>query len=177
MTDGELHYNKVARALHWTIAVLIIVNLIIGLIHDYLPKGTPAIPIHKSIGLAVLALSAFRLIWRLTHTPPPLPAAMLGWEKFTAQSVHYILYALMFIMPLSGWIMSSAGDRPLNFFWLFDVPKFDVAKTDAITGLSRQAHTVLGYAMTALVVGHIAAALRHHFLLKDNVLNRMLRAG
>jgi cytochrome b561 len=73
--------------------------------------------------------------------------------------------------------MSSAGDRPLNFFWLFDVPKFAVVKGDAIVGLSRTGHGLLGYVMTALVLGHIAAALRHHFVLKDGVLNRMLRGA
>ena len=177
MTDGELHYNSVARALHWTIAVLIILNLAIGLLHDGLPKGLPAMPIHKSIGLTVLALSAFRLVWRLTHTPPPMPTHMPGWEKATAHAVHWLLYALMFIMPVTGWIMSSANDRPLTFFWLFDVPKFAVAKGDAIAGLSHEGHEILGYLMTALVLGHIAAALRHHVLLKDNILNRMLRGA
>lgn len=177
MTEGELHYNKVARCLHWTIAALVIINLAIGLLHDFLPKGLPAMPVHKSIGLTVLALSAFRLFWRITHRPPPFPAQMPGWEKATAQMVHYILYALMFVMPMTGWIMSSAGDRPLNFFWLFDVPKFAVTKADPITGFSREAHEILGFTMAALVLGHIAAALRHHLLLRNNVLNRMLRDG
>ncbi|TZG26341.1 cytochrome b [Sphingomonas montanisoli] len=173
MTDS-VRYNGTARLLHWTIAVLIIVNLILGIGHDPLGEILPAMPIHKSIGLTVLALSLFRLVWRLTHTPPPLPVSVAGWEKGAAHAMHWLLYALMILLPLSGWIMSSAGTRPLQWFWLFDVPKFDVAKGDAIVGLSGGGHGLMGYAMIALLIGHIGAALRHHFLLKDDVLRRML---
>ena len=176
MTDGVLHYNRVACALHWTIAILIVANLLVGLFHDAM-KGWPVMPVHKSIGLTVLALSLFRLIWRITHPAPPLPNHMSRLEAGLAHGLHWLLYGFMIVMPLSGWIMSSAGDRPLNWFWMFDVPKFAVAKGDAITGLSRGAHTVLGYTMAVLVLGHIGAALRHHFILKDRILNRMLKSA
>jgi|TARA_B100000378_G_scaffold276910_1_gene275853 cytochrome b561 len=167
-------YTAVARTLHWVIALLIVTNLLLGFTRDALPDGWAVMPVHKSIGLTVLALTLVRIGWRLAHPAPPLPAAMPGWEKGVAHATHVIFYALMLILPLSGWIMSSAGSRPINWFFLFDVPKFAVAKTDGIVGLSHQAHESLPWAWVALLLLHIGAALRHHFVLKDDVLRRMI---
>ena len=153
-------YTAVARTLHWVIALLIVTNLLLGFTRDALPDGW--------------AVTLVRIGWRLAHPAPPLPAAMPGWEKGVAHATHVIFYALMLILPLSGWIMSSAGSRPINWFFLFDVPKFAVAKTDGIVGLSHQAHESLPWAWVALLLLHIGAALRHHFVLKDDVLRRMI---
>ncbi len=171
--ESRRHYSGVARALHWTIAVLIIANLVIGLFHDALGELFAAMPVHKAIGISVLALSAVRLGWRLTHPAPPLPADMPRWEKGAAHGTHALLYVLMFVMPLTGWFMSSAGPRPISWFGLFEIPKFAIEKGAPLATLSHDGHTILGYLMAALVVGHVAAALRHHFLLKDNVLRQM----
>lgn len=167
-------YNAVARSFHWIIALLIIANLWLGIAHESLPKEWKVMPLHKSIGLTVLALSILRLVWRLTHAAPALPAAMPAWEKSAAHLTHWIFYAFMILVPLSGWIMSSANQYPLNWFSLFDVPKFTVAKGDAIVGIAHEGHEIMGFAWLALVVLHIVAALRHHFVLKDGVLRRML---
>lgn len=167
-------YTSVARALHWIMAVLIIVNLALGIAHDALPKDWAVMPVHKSLGLTVLALTLVRLAWRIGYRPPPLPAAMPGWEKAAAHATHFIFYAFMILVPLTGWIMTSAGTRPLNWFFLFDVPKFAVTKGDILVGLSGEGHEIMGFAWAALIIVHIAAALRHHIVLKDNVLRRML---
>jgi cytochrome b561 len=167
-------YTKVARALHWAIALLILFNLWLGFAHDALPKDWKVMPVHKSVGLTVLALTLVRIGWRLTHPAPPLPARTPAWERLVAQVTHIGFYVLMLALPLTGWIMSSAGDRPLNWFFLFDVPKFGVAKGDAITGISHEGHEILGFVFAALILLHVAAALRHHFILKDGVLRRML---
>ncbi len=167
-------YTVVARALHWAIAVLIILNLALGFAHDALPKDWAVMSVHKSIGLTVLALTLVRIGWRLTHPAPRLPAALPAWEKGAAHATHFIFYALMLVLPLSGWIMSSAGTRPLNWFFLFDIPKFGVGKEDAIVTLSRGAHELLPWLWAALIAIHIGAALRHHLVLKDDVLRRML---
>ncbi len=169
-------YHGVAIALHWVIGGLIFVNLALGLLHERLEAaaGWQAIPLHKSIGLTVLALSLVRLGWRLTHRPPPLPRDVGGAEQGVAHGVHWLLYVLMILMPLTGWIMSSAGKYPLDWFGLFAVPKFAVTKGDAIVGLSGGGHLYLGWLLLALAVGHAAAALRHHFLLRDTILARML---
>jgi cytochrome b561 len=172
--DQQLHYNRIARMLHWTIGLLVIANIMLGLFHDGLGGILPAMPVHKAIGVTVVFLTLIRIAWRFGHRPPPLPAAMPAWEKGAAHLTHLAFYALLLILPLTGWIMVSAGDRPLNWFWLFDIPKFAVTKADAFVGLSRATHEPLGLIFGALALIHIAAALRHHFVLKDNVLRRML---
>lgn len=177
MTEAVAHYNRVARILHWTIGILIIANIIGGIAHDPLGKLFPVMPIHKSIGFVVLALSLFRLAWRLTHPAPPLPVSLPGWEKAAAQATHWSFYALMIIMPMSGWIFSSAGKYPLTFFGLFDIPKLAVEKGSALAGGANEAHEILGFVWAGLLVIHIGAALRHHYILKDNVLTRMWRSA
>lgn len=166
-------YSRVAQLLHWTIAILILFNLWLGFAHDSLPRDWQVMPVHKSVGLTVLALTLARIVWRLMHPAPPMLATTPQWEKLMANLTHYAFYALMLVMPLTGWIMTSAGDRPLGWFFLFDVPKFDVVKGDAVVGLSGTGHEILGYLFAALIVLHMAAALRHHFVLKDGTLRRM----
>ncbi|HEX8446817.1 MAG TPA: cytochrome b [Sphingomonas sp.] len=173
---GDSRYTRVAIALHWTMAALIIFNLIVGLAHDVMEKamGASPIPLHKSIGLTVLALAFVRIGWRWTHRPPPLPAGTPARERRIAHAVHILLYGLMLIMPMTGWILSSAGKYPLNWFGLFAVPKFAVMKGAPIATASNAAHYWLGLMLVALVIGHMLAALRHHFLLRDTVLRRMI---
>lgn len=167
-------YSIVARTLHWIMAILILFNLWLGFAHDSLPRDWQVMPVHKSVGLTVLALTLLRLGWRLTHRPTPLPDGLPAWERTAAKLTHYSFYAFMLLMPLTGWITTSAGNRPLNWFFLFDVPKFAVTKGDPIVGLSGETHEVVGFLWAALILLHVAAALRHHFILRDNVLRRML---
>lgn len=173
LNDGLVRYNSVARALHWTMAVLVILNLAGGLLHDALEDTINVMPLHKATGILILALTLVRIAWRLTHRPPPLPANVAGAERAGAQAAHAGLYALMLLMPLTGWIMSSAGKYPLSFYGLFDVPKFAVTREDAITGIAANGHGLLGWVLLALIVLHVGAALRHHFVLRDAVLRRM----
>lgn len=173
--EMQEHYSRIARVLHWTIALCIIAGLALGLLHDPLEDVFPsAMWLHKSLGFTVLGLTVVRLGWRLTHRPPALPGEMPAWEKLLAHLTHIFFYALMLILPMSGWIFSSAGEYPLNWFGLVDVPKFGVTKQDPIAGIAHEAHELLGFLMLGLVVLHVAAALRHHFILKDRVLARML---
>ena len=167
-------YTGVAIAFHWIIGGLVIVNLILGLFHENLLRGVPVIPAHKAIGITVLVLSIGRLLWRLTHRPPPFPLATPRWEKAVARGTHALFYVLMIVMPLSGWAMSSAGasPRPISWFGLFPIP--DLPVSAAAGGSSHETHVVLGWLMAALVVLHVAAALRHHLILRDATLARML---
>jgi cytochrome b561 len=165
-------YTRVARWLHWIIGLLIIGNLAGGLLGDFAPDLI--FPLHKSTGLLILGLSLVRLGWRLTHRPPAFPASMPGWERTLGRVTHWIFYALMILIPLSGWIMSSAGKYPLDFYGLFPVMKFDVVKESALWEVAHEGHELLAYAMIGLLLLHIAAALRHRFVLKDGVLARML---
>ncbi len=170
----EDRYTRIAIALHWTIAILIVTNLTIGLLHDSLLKG--ALPLHKSIGMTVLTLSLVRLGWRLGHRPPPLPATVKRWEKGLAHAVHWTFYALMILIPLSGWIFSSASPKrhPLIFFGLFPLPYFPVPQDKAITSVWADRHELMAYLMIVLLLLHFAGALKHRFVDRDRTLDRML---
>jgi cytochrome b561 len=167
-------YTAVARWLHWTIAVMILSNIVLGLFHDGLGHVIPAMPLHKAIGITVLALTLVRVLWRITHAPPPLPAAMPGWEKAAAHGLHLVFYGLMVLLPVTGWVMVSANAYPLRWFGLFDIPKFAASKGDAAVVVSHGVHGPLGLIFGALIALHVGAALRHHLVLKDDVLRRML---
>jgi cytochrome b561 len=167
-------YSRVAIAFHWTIAALVIFNIAVGLGHDPIPALRALMPAHKAIGLTVLALTALRVTWRLAHRPPPLPADTPGWERGAAHATHWTLYLLLVALPLSGWVMVSGpqGRRPLSWFGAFDLPYLPVT-SPAAEGAAK-AHGLLGWVMLALVLLHVAAALRHHLVLRDRVLARML---
>ena len=172
-SDRLARYDAVARGLHWAMAVLIIANLASGFLNDALEGIVRVIPVHKSIGLTVLVLSLVRLGWRFAGHRPPLPAAMPAWERAAAQATHAAFYVLMIALPLSGWIFSSAGRYPLDWFGLFPVPKFAVTKADAIYAVMHDGHEAMGVIAALLIALHVGAALRHHFVLRDQVLRRM----
>ncbi len=169
-----VHYSTVAMWFHWTIAALVIANLVIGLFHDALPGGS--MPAHKAIGLTVLALTLARITWRLGHRPPPLPATTPGWERGAAHATHWLLYILMVAMPVTGWMMVSGSTtrRPLDWFGLFDLPYLPIGSQAG--GIGHDAHAILGWLMLALVALHVAAALRHRLILRDGLLARMAPA-
>ncbi len=173
-------YDRVAVFLHWTIALLIIVMLILGLtMGDYPTKYKfLAYNLHKSTGITILALSLVRLYWRFTHKAPPLPDHMSGFEKFAAKATHWFFYFLILAMPLSGWIMVSADAKfPTVFFTLFEVPQFPLPlayDTHATHETFEGLHYWLAIIAIGLIVLHVGAALKHHFINHDAVLRRML---
>ena len=130
---------------------------------------------HKWAGTTILALSALRLLWRLTHRPPadlPMPA----WQRSASHATHHLLYVLFFAVPLVGWAYSSAAGFPIVWFGVLPLPDFvpvDKALADAI----KPWHGYLAYAMAALVLMHVAAALKHHFIDRDSLLSRMWPSG
>lgn len=153
-----------------------IANIVIGLLHDPVPAFRALMPLHFSIGLTVLALSVGRVAWRLAHRPPPLPADTRAWERGAAHAAHWTLYLLLLVMPMTGWALMSGGAHPrsVNWFGLFTVPRLPVS--GAAADGAHNAHVLLGWFMAGLVVVHIAAALRHHFIRRDAVLGRMAPA-
>ena len=167
-------YSRVAIALHWTIAALILGNIAGALVAERLGDRAEAVifSVHKSVGLTVLALSVFRLGWRVGHGFPRLPGDTPGWDAALARSTHVAFYFLMIAVPLAGWAMVSAGPRPLHWFWLFDVPKLPVSQ--ALAGRAHDAHETLAFATLALAALHVAGALKHHLVNRDDVLVRML---
>lgn len=171
-------YSKGAMFFHWTIALLIIANLAIGLLHDGFPKSIQglAMGFHKSTGILVIVLTLGRIAWRIAHRPPPLPATVTRLEKGVAHAVHWVLYALMLAMPLTGWLMSSAGKRkyPIDFYGLFPVPYLPVAQNEAAAHTYAERHEQLGYLALALIALHVAGAAKHYFIDKDRTVHRML---
>ena len=169
--DPATRYNLVARAFHAIIAVLVIGNLAGGLLSDSLPKAWNVITLHQSMGLLILLLSIGRVAWRFTWKTPPYRPPLKKYDLMLARTVHGIFYALILIMPLTGWIFSSAGKYGAAFFGI--AVSLPITKANPIAGIAAQAHEILGYAFAGLVVLHVAAALRHHFMLKDGVLRRV----
>ena len=170
--DTVTRYNSTARAFHAVIAVLVIANLTLGLLHDALEDVFDVMALHKSIGLTVLALTIARIALRFTWKTPEYVPSLKRVDLIVAKTMHAIFYGLLLILPLTGWIMTSAGKGPLAWFGV-PVPKLAVEKGSTLYELGHEGHEILGFVMLGLVVLHIAAALRHHFILKDGVVRRM----
>ena len=160
--------------MHWLLAIAIIGSLGVGLYMTSLPFSPTRLKLfnwHKWAGMTILMLSALRLLWRLTHRPPsdlPMPA----WQRLAAHATHWMLYALFFAVPLAGWAYSSAAGFPIVLYGLLPMPDWVPVDRD-LANILKSLHHYLSYAMAALIVAHIAAALRHHFVDRDGLLNRM----
>ncbi|MGQ0457656.1 MAG: cytochrome b [Hyphomicrobium sp.] len=177
-------YSGAAIAIHWLTALAIAVQIGLAWKMTSMRPGSSfhfaLYQWHKSIGVTILVLSVFRLIWRLLHRPPPLPAAMPAWEKRLATASHATLYALLIALPLTGWAMVSASPLriPTVLYGVVPFPHLpvlpDLADKRAAEDALKIVHEIAGWILLALLAGHIGAALRHHVLLRDDVLIRML---
>ena len=170
-------YTRVAVALHWIIAVIIVAQLIGGVVMHKLPNTVSwkidAYQMHKSFGLIVLALALVRLGWRMTHKAPPLPDGTKGWERMLARGTHVAFYVLMIGVPLAGWWMISGSPYPSTFLFLFpipDLPGAGLLSHDAW----EETHEIMAKLVIGLLVLHVAAALKHHYWDRDGVLARMV---
>ena len=168
-------YSSVAIAFHWVIAALIIVNLLLGFFHGDFGRETRSsmMLVHKATGITILALSVARLLWRLGHRPPPFDPVLRRWEAGLAHVIHWLFYALLIAIPLSGWLLSSSSDRPVDFFGLFDIPPLPVSRGDDAHDFLEEAHELLGLSMVGLIVLHVAGALKHHVQGHRHLIGRM----
>ena len=184
MTD---RYTPVAITLHWVLALLIIMMIFMGWymedLREALLRGEATIQqvqsvynTHKTIGLIILAMSLFRLYWRLTHPGPGLPDGMKAWERTAAHATHWAFYAIMIGMPIGGWIAASATPFPTLLFNdpNLVLPKLPVPQTEEFAELSGSAHGAGAWAIFALLALHVGAALKHQFVARDNLLARMI---
>ncbi len=172
-------YTNTAIALHWLVALLIFAAFPLGVyMHDLSlsPTKLQLYSYHKWLGITVLLLAVLRVVWRATHTPPALPDNMPSWQKIASHATHQLLYVLLFLVPLSGWLMSSAKGFKTVWFGVLPLPDL-VGKDKALGELLANVHTSLNYLLLALVVLHVAAALKHHFVDKDSVMSRMSWKG
>jgi cytochrome b561 len=176
MRNSPSRYGVVAQSLHWLIAALIVAQFVLARLADGLPLGMHKLTLlarHKSVGMTVLMLAVLRLLWRFTHAAPPLPPGMSPLEIFLARLTHAAFYVLLFAMPLTGWLMSSAKNYSVSWFGLFTWPDL-IAPDQRAFDLLRNTHDVLAYVLFTIAVLHILAALKHHFWNRDGVLLRML---
>ena len=178
-------YTGLAIALHWIVALLIILNVVLALTWDFYPDAQvrPAIDLHKSIGITILGLAILRILWRFSHRPPALPQAYAGWEVTASHVVHWGLYVILFAMPLTGWIMDSAYEKaattPMYLYGLVQWPRLgfilalDPATKKAVHDSFGEAHELIAYAVYALFALHVAGALKHQWVDGVKELQRM----
>ena len=168
-------YTGVAKTLHWLIFAMISGAFVIGFYMADLPLSPQKLQLvswHKWNGVSIFMLVLLRLCWRLTHTPPPLPAGMPSWERRAAEASHRLLYLLILAMPLSGWLMSSAKGIQTVWFGLLPLPNL-LQKNPPLGEALQEVHSTLGFIILGFVALHVLAALKHHFIDRDDVLARM----
>ena len=171
-------YTGVAIGLHWLIGLMILGSFGVGLYMVDLSLSPTKLRLyswHKWAGVTIFTLVLIRCLWRITHAAPALPPEMPRWQRLAAEASHYLLYALMIAIPLSGWLMSSAKGFQTVYFGVLPIPDL-LVKNEALGETLALVHKTLNFSMIALVIVHAAAALKHHFIDKDDILRRMLPA-
>lgn len=168
------HFGIITITLHWIMAILLIGLLVLGIYMVDLPISLQKLKYygwHKEYGLLALALVFLRFIWRMINIHPTLDLPL--FERFAARSVHWAFYFFMFAMPITGWIITSAAGLPASFFGLVVLPSLVPANKETLQ-LFQEVHKWVGYGLIATIIMHASAALKHHFINKDNILKRML---
>ena len=168
-------YTIPAMVFHWLLAVMIIASFSFGLYMVELPFSPARLKQynwHKWAGITILGLSAARLLWRLTHRPPPLNAATPTWQIKASHAVHMLLYVLFFAAPLAGWAYSSAAGFPVVYLGLMPLPDF-VSPNRELAATLKLVHRTLVYSLAALVVLHVLAAVKHQFIDRDGLMDRI----
>lgn len=179
MINTKNNYGWMAIFLHWFMAILLLLLIGFGLYMVALPdvgfnsEKIILIIFHKEVGLMILPLVSIRFIWRLNNVIPTLSAHLPDWQKIAARFVHLCFYALMFAMPITGWLMTSAAGIPVTFFRLFTLPDL-VSQNWHLFQILIDIHKWLGYVFLFLIFIHVSAALRHHFVFKDDTLKKIL---
>jgi cytochrome b561 len=169
-------WGGAARLLHWGMALLVFIQFALGwtaVEWRLSPLKLNLFVWHKSIGILILVLLVVRIGWRLANPTPATAAAMPLWERRTAYLSHLLLYLLLVAMPLSGWVVSSASGVPFQVFWLFPLPEIAAPAKETADGAAA-IHLTLFVVLALLLIVHIGAALRHHYVKRDDVLVRML---
>jgi len=179
LRNSSTSYGWIAKLFHWNMVLGFLIMFPLGYYMTGLPLGPDMfekIALHKSIGILVLFLAVLRLAWRLINPTPELPLEMTWFERLGAHGVHMALYGVMFIMPLSGWAMSSAANFPLSVFGWFTLPALMAPSKEAVDFL-KAFHEVMAILILVLIALHVGAALKHHFVNRDDVLKRMMTVG
>ncbi|MEO0573956.1 MAG: cytochrome b/b6 domain-containing protein [Pseudomonadota bacterium] len=171
-------YTAIAQWFHWAIAAMIVLQFVLAQLSEWAEhdgerlRQLALLANHKSVGMTILVLAIARLAWRLTHTPPKLPVAMVDWQKSASHWAHVALYGFLFALPVTGWLMSSAAAYSVSWFNVFSWPDL-IAPSVAWRDNLKLIHEWLGKALFVTALIHIGAACKHHFIDRDTVLKRM----
>ena len=176
LRNDRARWGGVSQTFHWLIVAMILAQAVLALLFKQMHRGPETavlIGVHKSLGITILVLAALRLSWRWANPVPDLPGTLQPHERVLARLSHGALYALLFAMPLTGWLGSSALGFPVRWFNLFAIPG-PLAKDRVLGHALYTTHSILALALGLVLLLHIAGAVRHHWMLKDDVLRRML---
>jgi cytochrome b561 len=168
-------YTRPAVALHWIVAALVIIAIALGWTMTdmvFSPLKLRLFNWHKWVGITVLALMFVRILWRLWH-PPPAPLPMPAWQRLSAQVLHGVLYLMLLVQPLTGWIYSNASGIPVVYLGLIPLPNL-VGKNKALDDVVKEIHGTGGWVLAVIIGLHVLAAIKHHFVDRDDTLRRML---
>jgi cytochrome b561 len=169
-------YTGTAKALHWLVLGLLVVQFTLAWTMPHIGRDTPVttlVGLHFSFGVSILLVAFVRLAWRLTHAEPPPEGGVPPWQTVSARIVHWLLYLLLFVVPILGWMNASWRGMPVSLFGLFDMPKILQTRAPGWAWTGDVHGLLANYAMLALVGLHVAAALYHYFVRRDRVLQRM----
>ncbi len=180
LADGEGRYSQPAVLLHWAVANLVLMVSGLALFREsFAWISVWMIGVHKQLGLVILMLALIRLVWRLTHRPPPMPGHIGLRERTLAGTVHWLLYALLIFVPLAGWVFVSMASesRPLDFRGPSSIPELPLP-TDDSTGFKwHEAHEIAGFGLVALFLLHLAGVFRRRWFARELVIRRMTGKG
>lgn len=180
LRNSLTHYGSVAKSLHWVLALTLGAQFTLGWYmtelsyYDRWYHDAPAI--HKACGMLLWLLALLRILWTLYDRPPPLVDGMKHWERLAAKASHSTLYLMTLLIPLSGYLISTAKGAGIDMFGLFEIPALFPA-VKQMEELAGKVHYVLAFGTAYLVLAHMLAALKHHFIERDNTLKRMIRSN
>lgn len=170
-------YSGIAILLHWLMAVLIVAGFLLGLTMVDIPGLTPTklkyFSWHKWLGITVFGLACLRLLWRLSHPAPAYPASMAAWQKTAAHATHWLMYLLIFAVPVSGYLYSLAAGVPVVYLGVLPMPVL-IAPDPELKVVLKQVHYTFNVVLLVAFVLHVAAALKHQFIDRDNLFRRIL---
>ncbi|MFN3837651.1 MAG: cytochrome b [Brevundimonas sp.] len=176
MGEPRNRYSTVSLLLHWGIALAVLIQVLLITAHENTegPMSSQFVMLHKSLGLSILVLTLARIGWRLAHPAIALPSDLPRWQRLAARATHVLFYLALILIPMTGWLASSAGGRAIQWFGLFEWPLLPISGGREVARGFMAVHGLAVKGLYVLIALHVLAALKHQFIDRDNVLHRMI---